>query len=68
MSDLGITVASGNHVLRNIGYRLGLFLKNSISKAILLGFTYRSVKLWNSLPNKFYIRSICLFQFLNVML
>ena len=55
-SDLGITVASGDHVLRNRGYTL--YLKNSFSRAVLFGFTYRSAKLWNTLPTKFYTTSL----------
>ena len=51
MPDLGITVASEDRVLRNKGYRL--YLKNFNSSVVLFGFTYKSVKLWNSLPTRF---------------
>ena len=60
MFDLSITVASGDHVLRNKGHKL--YLKDSDSSAVFVGFTHISVKLRNLLPNKFYTLCFSVFK------
>ena len=60
MPNLCITVDSGNYVLRNKGYRL--YLKKYNSSAESVGFTYKSVQIWNSPPTKFYTTSLSVFK------